>query len=129
MDKRLSIALLLTAIIVAVTPILFPTPKRTTATNVAASQKADSPAAKRVEQANEQIAPSRVGALTDTTATASTAQPPQGRTVTVSNSRAVYQFSSLGATPAVVSMKEYRNLSPNNKGQVDLKIPGRSLLE
>jgi len=129
MDKRLSIALLLTAIIVAVTPILFPTPKRTTATNVVASQKADSSAVQRVEQANEQIAPSRVGALTDSPATVPTAQRPQGKTVTVSNSRAVYQFSSLGAAPAVVSMKEYKNLSPNNKGQVDLKIPGRSLLE
>jgi YidC/Oxa1 family membrane protein insertase len=128
MDKRLSIALLLTAIVVAVTPILFPTPKRTPAVTKAGSKiAAESVATQTVVPTANQIAPPRVGAVTDSNSVAPS-QPLQGRTVTIDTKLASYQFSTLGAAPLSITMKEYRNLSPL-KGQVDLKVPGRRLLE
>ncbi len=129
MDKRLSIALLLTAIIVAVTPILFPTPKRTPAATAASARpQADSTAVQRADQSANQIAPSRVGSVADSSAISPVSQPPQGKIVTINTAKTVYQFSTLGAAPVSVSMKQYKNLSPSN-GTVELKVPGRRLLE
>ena len=127
MDKRLLIALLLTAIVVAVTPVLFPTPKRTAPTNVSSRRVADSITSAKPAQAVSEIAPSRVGSVTDSASAAPVAQSGQGKTITIDTERATYQFSTLGAAPVSVSMKEYRNLSPV-KGQVELKVPRQNLL-
>lgn len=129
MDKRLLIALLLTAIVVAVTPVLFPTPKRVPSTARTGSQRvADSIAPVGQALATSEVAPPRVGSVVDSTAIGPVLQSPQGRMISVSNDRASYQFSTLGAAPVSVSMKQYRNLSPV-KGQVELKVPGQRLLE
>ena len=131
MDKRLSIALLLTAIVVAVTPVLFPTPRRTPSTPaVGSDKKTESVAVSRSTPAVSQPAPSRVGKVVDSAVTAVTTSGPQvlqGEVTTIETKRSVYQLSSLGAAPVSVTMKEYRNLSPLG-GQVDLKVPGRGLL-
>ena len=128
MDKRLLIALLLTAVVVAVTPILFPTPKRTPATASANSRRiTDSIASVKVSQTANEVAPPRVGSVTDSSVTLPVSQPAQGKVITVETERARYQFSSLGAAPVSISMKEYRNLSPT-RGQVELKVPGQQLL-
>lgn len=128
MDKRLSIALLLTAIVVAVTPILFPTPRRTPSTTaVGSTQKTDTPVVRQPEPMATQPAPSRVGAVIDSSETLAAPEVLRGEITTVETKRSVYQFSSLGAVPVSVVMKEYRNLS-SSKGQVDLRVPGRSLL-
>jgi YidC/Oxa1 family membrane protein insertase len=129
MDKRLLIALLLTAIVVAVTPVLFPTPKRIPATARAGSQQAtDSIASARAAQPASKIAPTHVGSITDSAAIAPALQLPQGKTISINTERAAYQFSTLGAAPVSVTMKQYRNLSPTS-GQVELKVPGRRLFE
>src|SRR5678815_380220 len=128
MDKRLLIALLLTAIIVAVTPVLFPTPKRTPTTASVSSQRvSDSAVSAKPVQAVNETAPARVGMVTDSTSVAPVSQSAQGRVVTIDTERASYQFATLGAAPVSVLMKNYRNLSPTN-GQVVLKVPGQELL-
>ena len=131
MDKRLSIALLLTAIVVAVTPILFPTPRRTPPTPVASSdQKTESAVVQRPAPAVSQPAPvvaTPVPAVADSAVTTTAPQLPQGEVTTVDMRKALYRFSSLGAVPVSVVMKEYRNLAVAN-GQVDLMVPGRPLL-
>jgi len=128
MDKRLLIALLLTAIIVAVTPVLFPTPKRTPTTASVNSQRAsDSVVSAKPVQALNETTPARVGTVTDSTSVAPVSQSAQGKVVTIDTERASYQFSTLGAAPVSVLMKNYRNLSPTN-GQVVLKVPGQELL-
>jgi YidC/Oxa1 family membrane protein insertase len=54
--------------------------------------------------------------------------PPAEKLVTVNTERTTYQFSTLGAAPVSIGMREYRNLSPS-RGQVELKVPGKRLLE
>ena len=128
MDKRLSIALLLTAIVVAVTPILFPTPRRTSSTPAAGpEQKTENAVVQLPAPAVSQPAPVQRGAVVDSSAQASPPNVLQGEVTTVNTKRAVYQFSSLGAAPVSVTMKDYQNLSAS-KGLVDLKVPGRSLI-
>src|SRR6185295_14659055 len=128
MDKRLLTALLLTAIVVAVTPVLYHTPKRTPAAASASSKRlADSVASAKSAQTAGEIAPQRVGSLADSAVVTPVSQSNQGKTVTVNTERASYQFSTLGAAPVSIAMKEYRNLSPV-QGQVDLKVPGQNLL-
>jgi YidC/Oxa1 family membrane protein insertase len=128
MDKRLSIALLLTAIIVAVTPILFPTPRKNSVNSQAVKAgQTDSVASKKTSLATE-VAPPRVGTVTDSSSISPSVVIPQGRILTVDTKRTTYRFSTLGAAPVSMEMKEYRNLSPT-KGKVDLKVPGRNLLE
>ena len=128
MDKRLSIALLLTAIVVAVTPILFPTPRRTPSTPPQVSElKTESTAVQRPVPAVSEPAPSRTATVIDSSVTAAVPQVLQGEITTVDTKKAVYQFSSLGAAPVSVVMKEYRNLALSS-GQVDLRVPGRPLL-
>ena len=128
MDKRLSIALLLTAIVVAVTPVLFPTRRTPPVPSASPRPRTDSATTQVVEQRADQIAPPKVGVVTDSASAALPSQISQGRIVTVDTDRATYQFSTLGAAPLSVLMKEYRNLSPSD-GKVELKVPGRRLLE
>ena len=127
MDKRLSIALLLTAIIVAVTPILFPTPKRAPQPASASGVKKDSALAVSAPVPN-QSAPSAVASVVDTTADVAPVTT-RAEVTTVETTRSIYRFSNLGAVPISVVMKEYRSLSPSVKGQpVDLHVAGQSLL-
>jgi YidC/Oxa1 family membrane protein insertase len=127
MDKRLSIALLLTAIVVAVTPILFPTPKRAPQPASASGVKKNSALAVSAPVPN-QSAPSTVASVVDTTADVAPVTT-RAEVTTVETTRSIYRFSNLGAVPISVVMKEYRSLSPSVKGQpVDLHVAGQSLL-
>jgi YidC/Oxa1 family membrane protein insertase len=127
MDKRLSIALLLTAIVVAVTPILFPTPKRAPQPASASGVKKNSALAVSAPVPN-QSAPSAVASVVDTTADVAPVTT-RAEVTTVETTRSIYRFSNLGAVPISVVMKEYRSLSPSVKGQpVDLHVAGQSLL-
>src|SRR5215207_11191587 len=116
MDKRLSIALLLTAIIVAVTPIIFPTPRRATppATS-AAVQKSTPPAVQKTQPVSGQIAPLIVAPLAD----AGVAAPETGlpaittaEITTVPTTTSTYQFTNVGAAPLAVSFRDYKSLTP-----------------
>src|SRR5215210_2483571 len=105
MDKRLSIALLLTAIVVAVTPILFPTPRK--ATTSAGSQTA-SPATPQI--ATSQAPPVTVastpagnvasvitGADSNASSTAAPAIASRAELTTIETPKSVYRFSNFGA--------------------------------
>jgi YidC/Oxa1 family membrane protein insertase len=132
MDKRLLTALLLTAIVVAVTPLLFPTPRRTpasaTAPTPASAVVASQP---QTESAPAVAAPEsvlkQVAAPLDSTVAATTASSAAERTITtVTTGRSIYKFSNLGAAPVSVTMREYENLSRKD-GQVELSVPGKPL--
>ena len=135
MDKKLSIALLLTALVVAVTPILFPTPKRAPATATADSavtQQAEKTTPAQGPQASGAIAPATVAAVvTDSAgrvAPAAMQAPVAAEITTVSSAKSSYRFSNVGAAPVAVTFGEYRNLVPGRKGQVELTNSGRGLL-
>ena len=128
MDKRLSIALLLTAIVVAVTPILFPTPRRTAPAPAASpEQQIESAVVQRPVPAVSQTTPALAQTVVDTGVARDARELPQGEITTVDTRKAVYRFSSVGAVPVSAVMKEYRNLAMPN-GPVDLIVPGRPLL-
>src|SRR6187455_2016337 len=105
MDKRLSIALLLTALVVAVTPILFPTPKKTTpgplvtqTDSSAVSSSSPSQAASKPttvpSQTGSAPTPAPAGTVmpssaVDSSATPST-PPVQAQTTSIATPKAVY---------------------------------------
>ncbi|MEO7367677.1 MAG: membrane protein insertase YidC [Gemmatimonadaceae bacterium] len=128
MDKRLSIALLLTALIVAVTPILFPTPRKAAVTPPSARVKDSSVAA--AARVVTVVPPSGAAAVSaaDTTARSDSGSPAaQEEFRLISTAKAVYRFSNLGASPVSATMKGYENLA-RKKGEVDLQVFGRALL-
>ena len=145
MDKRLSLALLLTAIVVAITPILFPTPKRPAAGGV--QQPGDSAVvvtdtlANTRERSQPSVAPLPQGQprLTEApdndenqgSGSASIDSPGRAVEITsVSSARSTYQFSSMGAAPVKVSFEKYGNLAPGRgDGRVVLSDSDAALIE
>ncbi|MEO8575052.1 MAG: membrane protein insertase YidC [Gemmatimonadales bacterium] len=132
MDKRLSIALLLTAIIVAVTPMLFPTPRRATpSATSAAAQKIAPPAVQKIQTTAGEIAPATVAPLADSSSAAPVTALPATSTAeltTVTTATSAYQFTNVGAAPVSVSFRDYKSLTPAG-GPVNLKSPNQPLLQ
>jgi YidC/Oxa1 family membrane protein insertase len=128
MDKRLSIALLLTAIVVAVTPMIFPTPKRTPAPQTAAASKTRTPTAKADAAPVSKPSGDVVLPTNDDSTQALTAPTAAlAETTTVATSRTTYRFSNLGAAPVSVTMNDYPNLSSVH-GPVTLSSSARTLI-
>ena len=132
MDKRLSIALLLTALVVAVTPILFPTPRRTPAADARADSIADTISSRPVAAAQAPAAvPPSVPVVDSSVPSADTATVPSARpaeVITLSSQRSTYRFSNVGAAPVAVEFSQYRKLSPGRRGNVELAVPQAGLL-
>lgn len=124
MDKRLSLALLLTAVIVAITPILFPTPKRATPSNT----KTTAGSNRDTTVVANQTAPPVVGAVRDSASIAPAVSSASARITTVSTNLSTYEFSDVGAAPVSVTMKDYKNLSSTARKPVTLSVPGRTLI-
>jgi YidC/Oxa1 family membrane protein insertase len=136
MDKRLSIALLLTALVVAVTPILFPSPRKTSVTpgrggsdTVVASPT--TPAAiSGSTVASGTVSPLATGAATTviTPPPSDSIVPGQEQITTLSTSKATYRFSNIGASPVSITMGDYKNLA-TKKGNVEIHTTSRLLLD
>ncbi|MEO7366350.1 MAG: membrane protein insertase YidC [Gemmatimonadaceae bacterium] len=127
MDKRLSIALLLTAIIVAVTPMLFPTPRK--APTVSPTTRVQDSSAAVVTQSATvtPMSPTLAVKASDTIALLPVSRPVKEEFKSISTAKAVYQFSNVGAAPVSATMKGYGNLA-TRKGEVNFQVSGRSLL-
>ena len=130
MDKKLSIALLLTAIIVAVTPILFPTARRAAPPTVSSpTGEAAPPGANRREPVPGLTAPSVVAPLAESSGIeVASLLPPMAATrvsevTTVTTSTSTYQFASDGAVPLSIAIPEYKSLTSSG-GVVTLKSSG-----
>jgi YidC/Oxa1 family membrane protein insertase len=140
MDKKLSIALLLTALVVAVTPILFPTPRKTAAvtTDSSAVTSSRGSATTKAEATIPQAGPSPASAPAATSPVATTtvdslpassavSAPVQEHTTAIVTPRAVYRFSNIGASLVSATMRGYKNLA-TKKGDVELHAPNRPLV-
>jgi YidC/Oxa1 family membrane protein insertase len=130
MDKRFFLALFLSLIVIAVSQLLFPTPK---------------PAPKNTAATDSSVVSKETTSSTPATAAqtpvSAAAQPGPGtpvpaktvaagvvaETTTVSTPRTIYKFTNRGAAPVSVAMREYKNRSPSG-GLVDLTVPGSRLL-
>jgi len=127
MDKRLFLALVLTAIVIITTPLLFPGAKRPVMPSMADSASVtSSPAA---------------GPTQDSVARAVSVTPPTGtisvnpalilapaETTTVKATRTTYAFNSRGAAPISVVLDSYPSRRQGvAKGPVELVNPGSAL--
>lgn len=127
MDKRLSIALLLTAIIVAVTPMLFPTPRKAPAVAPTARVQDSSAAVVTQSATVAPMSPTPAIKASDTIALLPVSRPAHEEVKSISTPKAVYQFSNVGAAPVSATMRGYGNLA-TKKGEVNFQVSGRSLL-
>ncbi|CAA9328480.1 MAG: hypothetical protein AVDCRST_MAG40-1804, partial [uncultured Gemmatimonadaceae bacterium] len=150
MDKRFFLALLLTAIVVAVTPILFPTPRTplpvrgdsarrggvaagsatsTTSTTSATPARGAAPFAEAPAGAAPAAGAGALPVLPESGAVAAVA-PVRAETTLVRTPRVVYRFASVGAAPVSAVMTGYRSLAPGAgpERRVELARPGVPLL-
>jgi YidC/Oxa1 family membrane protein insertase len=135
MEKRMILALVLTAAVVGLTPVLFPGApvpgRRADSTAVApvaaggtrAPARAQPPAVTTPAPAT--AAPT-VTAVTDSAATASAVASPDSTVVTTD--LATYRFVDVGAAPVSVAIKRYHNLATRG-GPVDLGVTGMPILK
>lgn len=141
MDKRFLLFLVLAAIVLIVTPKLFPTPPRPAAapgdTTAAAALDTSAHAADTAPPVAPGTTvtrpatgvPNAAAPTSDTThgVPSGAASPVQAETLTVRTPRAVYRFSTAGAEPVGVSLPDYKALRPGG-GPVELVRPGLSLV-
>ena len=117
MDRRLALALLLSGLAVVVSSMLFPPAPR----RAAPPQNADSVAAPR----DSAVAPDTAIAQPQVSVEPMIQVPAD--TITVQTQRAVYHFSTRGATPVGVTLPQYRALN-RDSGAVRLVRDGAQLL-
>ena len=138
MDKRFFIALLLTALVVAITPVLFPGPKPTGLP--AGTRRTPAPVTVSSASSGSSAAPATAVATNAPAAAVSPSVLPAAgpdaipgaaaETTTVGTSHARYAFSSLGAVPVAARMLDYRSLSRGERHAqpVELTRAGEPLL-
>jgi YidC/Oxa1 family membrane protein insertase len=130
MDRRTLLALLLTAIVIVSTPILFPSPRRPLPVDTSAAL--DTGAAPAARQPTTLPAPTIAATPTPQAPQTPTARPAPVavETTTVTTSRAIYRFASPGVTPVSVTLPDYRSLRPDapSGATVELLPPGDRLL-
>ncbi len=144
MDKRLFLALLLTALVVVMTPIVFPTPRSTrssgdtSAVTAPASRVTSESAVQRGAQSavvvpvpNQQVTTGQSRSVRG--ASADTSQRPVtvvAETTQVRAGGSTYSFLSPGASPVSVKIDDFRSLRTGvgRNTVVDLVRPGDQLL-
>ncbi|TMP96908.1 MAG: membrane protein insertase YidC [Verrucomicrobia bacterium] len=108
MDRRTLFALLLTAIVIVVTPMLFPAPKQPRrpardTTRAPRDSVASVPTTEKVPQASVSVAK----------LAAPNARTTAAETTVVRTNRAVYYLTSPGGTPSNITLPEYHSLRPD----------------
>jgi YidC/Oxa1 family membrane protein insertase len=132
MDKRFFTALLLVALVVAITPILFPTPRRPVPVAGADSvtpRDSGARAASGLPDANG-VADQPAGQPAIGTGTGTPAASVRPETTTVTAGSATYRFSNVGARPVSVVLDDYYALSRGGRlpQHVELVRPNEWLL-
>lgn len=123
MDKKFFLALILAAGVIALTPILFPSPK----TPPAATAKATVDSNKTAPQEPTTATPAPVIAPASTTAESLVVIKPE--TAIVNTPKSVYKMSNVGAVLLSVAMPEYENRALMNGTKVDIGLPNKSLIK
>ena len=130
MDKRFFLALVLTAVVVIATPLLFktpPTPSKAGAADSAVVLR-DSAVSQAVPRISEDTSRRDSGAVEPRRADSLTAAAPiVAETTIVSTSVADYRISTIGAMPLTVDIKAYKALD-GSKQNVRLASSGGRLL-
>ena len=108
MDRRTLFALLLTAIVIVVTPMLFPAPKQPRrpardTTRAPRDSVASVPTTEKVPPASVSVAKPAAPNVRTT----------EAETTVVRTNRIVYYLTSPGGTPSSVTLPEYHSLRPD----------------
>jgi YidC/Oxa1 family membrane protein insertase len=129
MDKRFFLALFLSLIVIAVSQLLFPSPKPAIRSTVAKDSSATPKAgAASSTQPIAVQAPATVRSQVSAgTAVSGNVGTVSAETTTVSTPKAIYKFANVGAAPVSVIMSDYKNRSPSG-GLVNLAVAGSPLL-
>ncbi|HEU4586746.1 MAG TPA: membrane protein insertase YidC [Gemmatimonadaceae bacterium] len=135
MDKRFIIFVILAAIILIVTPRIFPPTRHTAPTGTAAdttpraatveSTTAKAPTAAPAPTVSEAAPPAAPAAASESTL--AVAPPARADTITVATPTVVYRFSTVGAAPVGIQLNNYKNLSGND-GPVELARKGTPIM-
>jgi YidC/Oxa1 family membrane protein insertase len=130
MDKRFFLALFLSLVVIAISQLLFPTSKPMPSSRAAIGN--DSTLALKNTAPSKQPVTAQlpaVGAVTTKTSQGQAAAPAGAatETTTVTTSKAIYKFVSVGATPVSIVIRDYKNQSASG-GLVDLGVPAFPLL-
>jgi YidC/Oxa1 family membrane protein insertase len=136
MDRRTLIALVLTAIVIVATPMLFPSPKRAPQrpADTTGIARADTTATKTPSAATgNRVAPPSAavrGSVTQPTRGTPALPPVRAESTVISTGKATYTIASPGAEPVNVVLPEYASLRQDTtrKGRVALVEPGDRLL-
>jgi len=130
MDKRFFLALFLSLIVIAISQLLFPAPKSATRNVVAKdSISTRQGAASSTEPSVTQTPAAAVSqsAVSTPVSKSVAAATIAADTTAITTPKAIYKFSSVGAAPVSVAMRDYGNRSPSG-GLVDLSGAGSPLL-
>jgi YidC/Oxa1 family membrane protein insertase len=130
MDKRFFLALFLSLIVIAVSQLLFPPAKKPRVDLAAARDSANT--GQTVIPASGSARASRNDSTIQLSRTvaADSSHAPVGlvaETTEVVTAKAIYKFTSLGAAPVSILLRDYANRS-HTGGRVDLAAPGSPLL-
>src|SRR5471030_1677897 len=131
MDKRFFLALVLTAIVIVGTPLLFPGARRPASSVL---RDSTSPTAQHPDSTRSQATPST--SPTPPGDSSNRQLTPPGatavvETTTVQNSYSTYAFSSHGGVPISVTLDSYPSRRPRGKAglqHVELTRPGSALM-
>jgi YidC/Oxa1 family membrane protein insertase len=120
MDKKTLLAIALTALVIVITPMIFPPPPTPVRADSAVVQ---APSATATPQPAATAPAGTVSPGATTGAAAPAPAPVRTRpveTVSVQTTRSVYTLSSLGGVPTQVTLPEYRSLRDKQVGSVQL---------
>src|SRR5438105_5615719 len=120
MEKRFFLALLLAAAVVAITQVLFPV----THPGPGTRGKSDSLSTNRAQIRSIRDVDRKPTILQ---ATSDSAPAATSELTTLVTPKSIYRFSSVGATPVSVALRNYKNLAPTG-GAVELGVSGQPLL-
>jgi YidC/Oxa1 family membrane protein insertase len=130
MDRRTLLALMLTAIVIVVTPMLFKSPPRQlpSVDTVSVIPRDTVPATSPSVPAPAPTTPRRDATRPPPAVSVAPARP---ETTIVRTAHAVYGILNIGAAPASVTLPEYRSLRPGSarETQVNILEPGARLFQ
>jgi YidC/Oxa1 family membrane protein insertase len=132
MDKRFILFVILAAIVLIVTPRIFPPTRHAAPTGTAAdtarraatveSTTAKAPVTTPAPSVSEAAPP-----VASSESTLAVAPPARADTITVATPRVVYRFSTVGASPIGIQLNDYKALS-GDSGSVELAREGTPVL-
>ncbi|MFM8566523.1 MAG: YidC/Oxa1 family insertase periplasmic-domain containing protein, partial [Gemmatimonadota bacterium] len=127
MDKRFFLAILLTGVILLITPVLFPVARPTASAPATAAGDASAPTSATTGSAAAAPTAATIGPITATPQPTDSVVRPPIRTIRLANTIARYDLSSGGAALLSAELPAYQKLG-GGTGPVQLAAPDGALL-